>query len=202
MIMELSTRKLEITLISFFMVLFSLLFQCLRGFNTVVIMKKVVCCLPELKFVRLCSARVSVVWLTGHVVPCLIGHVDSGNGFLSIELSIAQLKRQPPQLCFMEAIWIQEFCRGLGRPSADLFQPWKMSMTLQLAVARGTARGLINGTSAADYGDVISLRQLLLREGEHGLATDLLVLAKAMSPTPAELSEFGPAAWCLQSFPS
>ena len=66
-----------------------------------------------------------------------------------------------------------------------------MSMTLQLAVARGTARGLINGTAAADYGDVICLRQLLLREGEHGLATDLLVLAKAMSPTAAELSEYG-----------
>ena len=68
-----------------------------------------------------------------------------------------------------------------------------MGMTLQLAVARGTARGLINGTAAADYGDVISLRQLLLREGEHGLATDLLVLAKTMHPTEAELSEFGPA---------
>ena len=70
-------------------------------------------------------------------------------------------------------------------------------MTLQLAVARGTARGLINGTSAAGYGDVICLRQLLLREGEHGLASDLLVLAKAMSPTAAELSEFGPAAWIV-----
>ena len=69
-----------------------------------------------------------------------------------------------------------------------------MSMTLQLAVARRTARGLINGTATADYGDVISLRRLLLREGELGLATDLLVLAKAMSPTAAELSEFGPAA--------
>jgi hypothetical protein len=69
-----------------------------------------------------------------------------------------------------------------------------MSMSLQLAVARGTARGLINGTSAADYGDVICLRRLLLREGEHRLATDLLVLAQAMTPTPAELSEFGPAA--------
>jgi len=69
-----------------------------------------------------------------------------------------------------------------------------MNMTLQLAVARGTARCLINGTSAADYGDVICLRQLLLREGEHGLATDLLVLAQAMSPTAAELSEYGPTA--------
>ena len=76
----------------------------------------------------------------------------------------------------------------------SLVQSGIMTMTLQLAVARGTARGLINGTSAAGYGDVICLRQLLLREGEHGLATDLLVLAKAMSPTAAELSEFGPAA--------
>jgi len=73
-------------------------------------------------------------------------------------------------------------------------QPEFMDMTLQLAVARGTARGLINGTAAADYGDVICLRRLLLREGEHGLATDLLVLAQTMSPTAAELSEFGPAA--------
>ena len=68
-----------------------------------------------------------------------------------------------------------------------------MDMTLQLAVARGTARGLING-SAADYGDVICLRRFLLREGELGLATDLLVLAKTMTPTAAELSEYGPAA--------
>ena len=73
-------------------------------------------------------------------------------------------------------------------------QPEFMDMTLQLAVARGTARGLINGTAAADYGDVISLRRLLLREGEHGLATELLVLAQTMTPTAAELSEFGPAA--------
>tara|TARA_Y100001933_G_scaffold223942_1_gene235871 strand:+ start:307 stop:516 length:210 start_codon:yes stop_codon:yes gene_type:complete len=69
-----------------------------------------------------------------------------------------------------------------------------MSMTLQLAIARGTARGLINGSAAADYGDVICLRELLLREGEHALATDLLVLAKTMKPTAAELSKFGPAA--------
>ncbi len=73
-------------------------------------------------------------------------------------------------------------------------QPEFMDTTLQLDVARGTARGLINGTAAADYGDVICLRRLLLREGEHGLATDLLVLAQTMSPTAAELSEFGPAA--------
>ena len=69
-----------------------------------------------------------------------------------------------------------------------------MDMTLQLAVARGTARGLINGSAAADYGDVICLRRFLLREGELGLATDLLVLAKTMTPTAAELSEYVPAA--------
>ena len=40
-----------------------------------------------------------------------------------------------------------------------MVQPEFMDMTLQLAVARGTARGLINGTAAADYGDVICLRR-------------------------------------------
>ena len=96
------------------------------------------------------------------------------------------------------ALWnkheLRSFVGGYCDQLLSLEQPGTMSMTLQLAVARGTARGLINGTAAADYGDVICLRRLLLREGEHGLATDLLVLAKAMTPTAAELSEYGPAA--------
>ena len=67
-------------------------------------------------------------------------------------------------------------------------------MTLQLLVARGTARVLINGTASADYGEVIALRKLLLQEGEDGLALGLLTLAKSMQPTAQELSDFGPAA--------
>ena len=69
-----------------------------------------------------------------------------------------------------------------------------MSMTLQLIVARGTARVLINGTTSADYGEVIALRKLLLEEGELTLALGLLTLAQTMNPTPEELSDFGPAA--------
>ncbi len=69
-----------------------------------------------------------------------------------------------------------------------------MSLTLQLLVARGTARGLINGSSSPDYGEVITLRKYLLQEGEHGLAFGLLTLAKTMQPTTQELSDFGPAA--------
>ncbi|QNG26180.1 hypothetical protein [Synechococcus sp. HK01-R] len=58
-----------------------------------------------------------------------------------------------------------------------------MSLTLQLLVARGTARGLINGIASPDYGEVITLRKYLLQEGEHGLAFGLLTLAKTMQPT-------------------
>ena len=68
-----------------------------------------------------------------------------------------------------------------------------MSMTLQLIVARGTARGLINGTTSPDYSEVIALRKLLLEEGELTLALGLLTLAQTMNPTPEELSTFGPA---------
>lgn len=69
-----------------------------------------------------------------------------------------------------------------------------MSLTLQLLVARGTARGLINGTASPDYGEVITLRKFLMQEGEDGLASGLLTLAKTMHPTAKELSDFGPAA--------
>lgn len=68
-----------------------------------------------------------------------------------------------------------------------------MSMSLQLVVARGTARGLLSGNAAADYGDVIQLRRLLLAEGDQLLAAELLLLAIAMNPTPAEISAFGKA---------
>jgi hypothetical protein len=66
-------------------------------------------------------------------------------------------------------------------------------MSLQLVVARGTARGLLSGNAAADYGDVIQLRRLLLAEGDQLLAAELLLLAIAMNPTPAEISAFGKA---------
>lgn len=68
-----------------------------------------------------------------------------------------------------------------------------MSMSLELLVARGAARGLINGTTSPDYGQVITLRKLLLQEGDQMLALGLLRLAEAMDPTPQELSDFGPA---------
>ena len=68
-----------------------------------------------------------------------------------------------------------------------------MSMTLELIVARGTARGLINGTASADYGAVIILRNLLIREGEDRLAGKLLLLAQSMQPTGEELRKYGPA---------
>ena len=69
-----------------------------------------------------------------------------------------------------------------------------MSMTLQLMVARGTARGLISGTASADYGEVVTLRKLLLEEGEDQLAGKLLALAQTMQPTSEELLKYGPAA--------
>jgi len=52
-----------------------------------------------------------------------------------------------------------------------------MSMSLQLVVARGTARSFLSGNAAAGYGDVILLRRLLLAEGDHLLAADLLLMA-------------------------
>ena len=66
-----------------------------------------------------------------------------------------------------------------------------MSIDLQLVVSRGTARGLINGSSAADYGEVISLCKVLYLEGDYQLAADLLELAKSLQPTSLELAEFG-----------
>jgi hypothetical protein len=68
-----------------------------------------------------------------------------------------------------------------------------MSMSLQLVVARGTARSFLSGNAAAGYGDVILLRRLLLAEGDYLLAADLLLMAIAMNPTPAEIAAFGDA---------
>jgi hypothetical protein len=49
-----------------------------------------------------------------------------------------------------------------------------MSMSLERVVARGTARGLINGSSAPSYEMVISLYKLLMVEGDAVLAAELL----------------------------
>ncbi|MAD67452.1 MAG: hypothetical protein CMK24_08240 [Porticoccaceae bacterium] len=60
-----------------------------------------------------------------------------------------------------------------------------MTISLQLAVARCTARGLINGTAAADYSEVISLHKMMQLEGETALAADLLALARSLNPSEA-----------------
>ena len=60
-----------------------------------------------------------------------------------------------------------------------------MTISLQLAVARCTARGLINGTAAADYSEVISLHRMIQLEGETALAADLLALARSLNPSEA-----------------
>jgi len=62
-----------------------------------------------------------------------------------------------------------------------------MTISLQLAVARCTARGLINGTAAADYSEVMSLHQIMLLEGEPELAADLLTLARSLKSTESSL---------------
>ena len=60
-----------------------------------------------------------------------------------------------------------------------------MTISLQLAVARCTASGLINGTAAADYSEVISLHRMMQLEGETALAADLLALARSLNPSEA-----------------
>ena len=66
-------------------------------------------------------------------------------------------------------------------------------MTLQLIVAWSAARSLISGAAAADYGEVIELRRLLINEGEDSLAASPLLLAQAMQATVSELAQHGPA---------
>ena len=53
-------------------------------------------------------------------------------------------------------------------------------MTFQLIVAWSAACSLISAAAAADYGEVIELRRLLINEGEDSLAASLLLLAEAM----------------------
>ena len=66
-----------------------------------------------------------------------------------------------------------------------LSQLWGMTISLQLAVARCTARVLINGTAAADYSEVINLHRMMQLEGETVLAAGLLALARSLNPTGA-----------------
>ena len=51
-----------------------------------------------------------------------------------------------------------------------------MSMSLERVVARGTARGLINGSAAPSYEMVISRYKILMLEGDAVLAAGLLDL--------------------------
>ncbi len=55
-----------------------------------------------------------------------------------------------------------------------------MSMSLERVVARGTARGLINGSASSSYEMVISLYNVLMLEGDGVLAAELLDLAASM----------------------
>ena len=55
-----------------------------------------------------------------------------------------------------------------------------MSMSLERVVARGTARGLINGTAAPSYEMVINLYKILMLEGDAVLAAGLLDLVVSM----------------------
>ena len=55
-----------------------------------------------------------------------------------------------------------------------------MSMSLELIVARGTARSLINGSVSSSYEMVISLHKTLMLEGDAVLAAELLDFAASM----------------------
>ena len=63
-----------------------------------------------------------------------------------------------------------------------------MSMSLERVVARGTARGLINGSAAPSYEMVISLYKLLMLEGDAVLAAGLLDLVASKDLSEAEAS--------------
>ncbi|MDB4682335.1 hypothetical protein OAE68_01500 [Synechococcus sp. AH-551-A10] len=63
-----------------------------------------------------------------------------------------------------------------------------MSMSLERVVARGTARSLINGSSAPSYEMVISLYKLLMLEGDAVLAAGLLDLVASKDLSEAEAS--------------
>ena len=53
-------------------------------------------------------------------------------------------------------------------------------MSLERVVARGTARGLINGAASPGYDMVISLYKVLVLEGDAVLAAGLLDLVASM----------------------
>ncbi len=53
-------------------------------------------------------------------------------------------------------------------------------MSLERVVARGTARGLINGSASPSYEMVISLYKVLVLEGDAVLAAGLLDLVASM----------------------
>ena len=59
-------------------------------------------------------------------------------------------------------------------------------MSLERVVARGTARSLINGSSAPSYEMVISLYKLLMLEGDAVLAAGLLDLVASMDLSEVE----------------
>ena len=61
-----------------------------------------------------------------------------------------------------------------------------MSMSLERVVARGTARGLINGSTAPSYEMVINLYQILMLEGDAVLAAGLLDLVASMDLSEVE----------------
>ena len=64
-----------------------------------------------------------------------------------------------------------------------------MSMSLELVVARGTARSLINGSVSYSYEMVISLHKTLMLEGDAVLAAELLDFAASMDFSEIEESE-------------
>ena len=61
-----------------------------------------------------------------------------------------------------------------------------MSMSLERVVARGTARGLINGSTTPSYEMVINLYKILMLEGDAVLAAGLLDLVASMDLSEVE----------------
>ena len=59
-------------------------------------------------------------------------------------------------------------------------------MSLERVVARGTARGLINGSTSPSYEMVINLYKILMLEGDAVLAAGLLDLVASMDLSEVE----------------
>ena len=59
-------------------------------------------------------------------------------------------------------------------------------MSLERVVARGTARGLINGSASPSYEIVINLYKILMHEGDAVLAAGLLDLVASMDLSELE----------------